>query len=204
MVFAREGHRTFFEHSRSLTVDRVRTVDQNVADGRIPQQHLERPESEGLVENFRDQQIALNRTQQQVIPETEDLGRPADFLPQLGIAATAQRGQVQSADQTGVQLAPSRFVQPPGSCGPLLLSPRQIHSGGSERWDMLHRHPGWASGKSVHLGKNGVGPFLWSTSRDSGAHRCPPVESFEGNAQHTSTRRSQGVGTEGTATFGAF
>ena len=48
------------ELAAALDVDLLVAVDQNVGDGRVLQQRLERPQPEDLVEHFGDDLVALD------------------------------------------------------------------------------------------------------------------------------------------------
>ena len=87
---------------RRSTVDVLRTVDQDVADRRVLQQHFQRTEAEGLVEHFVDQPLALVAVQQRVFGVAEMLDDQADFAAEHVAFQLADPGQVELVDQLAV------------------------------------------------------------------------------------------------------
>jgi hypothetical protein len=55
MLLVLEAHRQRLENAAALDIDAFMAVDQDIADGRVFQQRLERPEARHLVENFGDE-----------------------------------------------------------------------------------------------------------------------------------------------------
>ena len=63
----------------AFDVDLVRAVDQDVADRRVLEQHLQRPEAERLVEHLVDEPLALHAVEQRVFGVAQALDDQADF-----------------------------------------------------------------------------------------------------------------------------
>ena len=56
-----------FEHAVALDEDVLVRVDEDVADGRVAQQRLERPEAEHLVDQFAEQHVAFAEAERGVL-----------------------------------------------------------------------------------------------------------------------------------------
>ena len=77
-------------------------VDQDVADRRVLEQHLQRPQAEGLVEHLLDQPLAFVAIQQRVFGVAQVLDDQADLAAQHVALQFADLGQVELVDQLAV------------------------------------------------------------------------------------------------------
>ena len=85
-----------------LDVDVLRPVDEDVADRRVLQQHLQRSQAERLVEHFADELLALVAIQQRVFAVAEVLDDQADFAAQQSPSNSPTLRQIELVDQLAV------------------------------------------------------------------------------------------------------
>ena len=64
-----EAHRQRLEDAVTFDVDAFMTVDQDIVDGRILEQRLERTKARHLVENLRDEFVELLRVQREPLDQ---------------------------------------------------------------------------------------------------------------------------------------
>ena len=89
---------------RPFHIDRVVTVYEDVGNGRIFHQGLERAQAKGFVQHLVDEPLALGAAQQAGAALAEFLGDAADLLLQLVLVHGADRGQVHGHDQLMMEL----------------------------------------------------------------------------------------------------
>jgi len=83
----------------ALDVDLVRPVDQDVADRRILEQHLQRSKAERLVEHLVDEALALHAVEQRVLGVAQALHHQADLAAEGVALQIADARQVELIDQ---------------------------------------------------------------------------------------------------------
>ena len=89
----------------AFDVDLVRPVDEDVADGRVLEQHLQRPEAERLVEHLVDEPLALHAVEQRVFGVAQPLDDQADLAAERLAFQVADPRQVELIDQLAVDEA---------------------------------------------------------------------------------------------------
>ena len=98
-----EAHARRLQHALPFDVDAFVPVDENVVDGRVLEQRLERTEAGHLVENFRDEVVELLGVERQPLDEHvlrhELLNVIADFL----FGQLFQRRQIDLLDEPAMQ-----------------------------------------------------------------------------------------------------
>ena len=99
-----ELHVGEFQPAMAFDIDRIRTVDQDIADFRVFEQGLQRPQTEHLVQHFADQRLALVLVEQVLPLPGEPLGNPLHFDLQLILGHRADGREIQRADDLLVQL----------------------------------------------------------------------------------------------------
>ena len=72
-----------FQLAISLDENRIQSVDQNIRDGVIRQQGLQRPQTERLVHHLFDQSLALGRVQHVATLTAQFFRRAANFQPEI-------------------------------------------------------------------------------------------------------------------------
>ena len=85
-----------------LDIDVLGTVDQDVGDLAILQQHLQRAQAKRLVQHLVDQPFALAAIQQRVFGVAEMLDDQADFAPQRIALQLAHLVQIELVDKLAV------------------------------------------------------------------------------------------------------
>ena len=95
---------------RRSHVDLLRPVDQDIADGRVLEQHLQRAEAERLVEHLVDQPLALHAVEQRVFGVAQVLDDQADFAAQRVAVQVADARQVELVDELAVD-EPLEFLE---------------------------------------------------------------------------------------------
>ncbi len=83
----------------------LRAVDQDVADRRVLEQHLERAEAERLVEHLVDEPLALHAVEQRVLGVAQVLDDEADLAAQRVALQVADARQVELVDELAVDAA---------------------------------------------------------------------------------------------------
>ena len=86
----------------ALDVDLVRPVDEDVADRRVLEQHLQRAEAERLVEHLVDEPLALHAVEQRVFGVAQALDDQADLAAERVALQVADARQVELVDQLAV------------------------------------------------------------------------------------------------------
>ena len=111
----------------ALDVDLVRPVDQDVADRRVLEQHLQRAEAEGLVEHFVDELLALHAVEERVLGVAQVLDDPADVAPEGVRVQVVDPRQVEPLDQLAwiCRFSSSKFFVPPPGRRPCWCSVRR-------------------------------------------------------------------------------
>ena len=99
-----------FHLAAALDVDLVRPVDQDVADRRVLEQHLQRAEAERLVEHLVDEALALHAVEQRVFGVAQALDDQANFAAQRVAFQVADARQVELVDQLAVD-EPFEFLE---------------------------------------------------------------------------------------------
>ena len=69
MLLVLEAHAAGLEHAAALDIDAFVAVDQDVADGRVLEQRLERPEAGHLVEDLGDEVVELLGVERQPLDQ---------------------------------------------------------------------------------------------------------------------------------------
>ena len=82
-----------------LHVDGFRTVNEDVANGWVPHQRLQRTKPEGFVDHFIDQALALTGAEQVGAEAAQLLGEAADLHPQIVLAQRGEGRQVHGLDE---------------------------------------------------------------------------------------------------------
>src|SRR5262249_38210038 len=85
-----------------LNVDLVRPVDEDIADSWVLQQHLQRAETEGLVEDLVDQPLPLHAVEQRVLGVAQAFDDEADLAAEGVPLQVADARQVELIDQFAV------------------------------------------------------------------------------------------------------
>ena len=98
----------------AFDVDLVRPVDEDVADGRVLEQHLQRAEAERLVEHLVDEALALHAVEQRVFGVAQPLDDEADLAAQRVAFQVADPRQVELIDQLAVD-EPFQFLEALGA-----------------------------------------------------------------------------------------
>jgi hypothetical protein len=86
----------------TLDIHLLGPVHQDVADGRVLEEDFERPEAEGLVENFFDELFAFDPVQQRVFGVAEVLDDASDVPAHAVGAEIFDAGEVESFDEFAV------------------------------------------------------------------------------------------------------
>ncbi len=137
VVVVAEDNAGLLHLAAALAVDVLRAVDENVADRRVLQQHLQRPEAEGLVEHFAYQPLALVAVQQRVFGVAEVLDNQADFAAKRVALQFAHPRQVELVDQLAVdallELLEVALFRIGGAQGGRSVSAWQYSSQGTKR-----------------------------------------------------------------------
>jgi hypothetical protein len=92
-----------FELAAALDVNLLRRVDEDVGDGRVGEQGLQRPEAEQLVADFADEPLAVGRGERRVLGQQEVFGEAGDLGVELLGFELAELGQVHPVDDGAVQ-----------------------------------------------------------------------------------------------------
>ncbi len=87
---------------RRSTINLVRAVDQDIADGRVLEQHFERAEAEGLVEHLVDEAFAFHAVEQRIFGIAQAFDHQANFAAQRVAGQVADARQVELVDQLAV------------------------------------------------------------------------------------------------------
>ena len=102
-----EDRVALFEPAFALDVDPVVTVDEDVGDGRVAQEGLERPEAEQLVEDVGDERLALEEAERRrvglLFEHAHD--QPADLGLRVFAVHSRQALEVEPVEQVLVDLA---------------------------------------------------------------------------------------------------
>ena len=111
-----ERRRQPFELAAALDVDVLVGVDQDVADRRVAQQRLERPEAEDLVDDVGEDRLALGHAERHALFGDQVEEQRADFRLGARALGRGERLEVQPVEQlpvdVGLQLEvlrPRRF-----------------------------------------------------------------------------------------------
>ena len=92
-----------FEQAFALDVDLLVAVDQDVGDGRVLQQRLERAEAEDFVQNLVGDLLLLERAEQRRLVVDQRDHRLADFRADALIVDRRQRFEVDLVEQLAVK-----------------------------------------------------------------------------------------------------
>ena len=98
-----EAHQGRLEHAAALDVDLLVAVDQNVVDGRILEQRLDRSESHHLVEDLGDEVFQLLRVEGQPFRHGVLRDHPVNLAADFVLRHLLERGQVDLLDQPAMQ-----------------------------------------------------------------------------------------------------
>ena len=103
MPSSRNVHAGQFEQALALDVDLLVAVDQNVGDGRVLQQRLERAQAEDLVQNLFGDLLLFERAEQRrlVVDQRDD--RLAHFGAHALVVDGRQRFEVDLVQQLAVK-----------------------------------------------------------------------------------------------------
>ena len=91
-----------FHLAAAFDVNLLRPVDEDVADRRVLEQHLQRAEAERLVEHFVDEPLALHAVEQRIFRVAQALDDQADFAAERVALQVAHARQVELIDQLAV------------------------------------------------------------------------------------------------------
>ena len=94
-----------FDLARALNVDAVETVHQNVGDGGIFEQRLQRTQAEDLVENLARQSSALVITERDGFAADRVTDNDQDFISSRVAGSLAQFFQVEAVENLAVQVS---------------------------------------------------------------------------------------------------
>ena len=98
-----EAHAGRLEHAVPLDIDAFVAVDQNVVDGRVLEQRLERAEAGHLVENFRDEVVELLGVERQPLDQHVLRHQLLDVVADFLFRQLFQRRQIDLLDQPAMQ-----------------------------------------------------------------------------------------------------
>ena len=101
VVFERQ--RRQLQLARSLHIDSVEPVDQDVGNGGVLEQRFERPKTKNLVKNLARQALALGKAQGDGFALDRIANDDEDFVAS-GIAGLAQFFQVETVEDLAVQV----------------------------------------------------------------------------------------------------
>ena len=110
MVVVAELDVGLLQLAAAFDVDLVRAVDQDIADGRVLEQHFQRAEAERLVEHLVDEALAFHAVEQRVFGVAQALDDQADFAAQRVAGQVADPRQVELIDQFAVDV-PFQFFE---------------------------------------------------------------------------------------------
>ena len=85
-----------------LDVHLVGSVDQDIADRRILEQHFQRTEAEGLIQDFVDETLPLHAVEKRILGVAQAFDHQADLAAKRVPLKIADPGQVQLIDQLAV------------------------------------------------------------------------------------------------------
>src|SRR5215207_9607375 len=88
-----------FEFAAALDINLVGTIDEDIADGRVFEQDLERAEAKRLVEHLVDEAFALHAVEERVFGIAQAFDDEADFAPQRVAGQVADARQVKLVDE---------------------------------------------------------------------------------------------------------
>ena len=103
MLLVLEAHAGRLEHAAALDIDAFVAVDQDVVDGRVLEQRLERAKAGHLVENFGDEVVELLRVERQPLDQDVLRDQLLDVLADFLFGQLFQRRQIDLLDQPAVQ-----------------------------------------------------------------------------------------------------
>src|SRR5215207_3672396 len=103
MLIVTEGNVGQFKQAAALDVNLLRAVDQDVGDGWIGEQRLERPQAKHLVENFVANLLFLNGAKQCRLSVDERNERLPDFSANSLVVDGRQRFEVDLVQQLPVK-----------------------------------------------------------------------------------------------------
>ncbi len=98
-----ETHAGRLQNALPLDIDAFVAVDQDVVDGRVLEQRLERAEAGHLVENFRDEVVELLRIERQPLDQHVLRHQLLDVIADFLFGQLFQRRQIDLFDQPAVQ-----------------------------------------------------------------------------------------------------
>ena len=98
-----EAHAARLEQAAALDIDAFVAVDQDVADGRVLEQRLERAEPRHLVEDFGDEVVELLLIEREPLDQDVLRDELLDVRPHLVFGQLFQRREVDLLDQPAVQ-----------------------------------------------------------------------------------------------------
>ena len=98
-----EAHRRRLEHAGALDVDAFVAVDQDVVDGRVLEQRLDRPEAGHLVDDLVDEVFELLRVERDALGEHVLGDQCGDLPPHLAFGYLLDRREIDLLDQPAVQ-----------------------------------------------------------------------------------------------------
>src|SRR4030095_12585798 len=113
-----EGDARALEVAVSLAVNFARSVDEDVGDGRILHERLDRAEPEGLVLALDDEIVTLFPTQGGLVERKHVLDDPADLLLDELARKRIELGEIEALDElavdTSLELVVRRLASLPG------------------------------------------------------------------------------------------
>ena len=99
-----EGQAGQFEFAGALDVDPVEAVDQNVGDGGVFEQRLERTEAEDFVENFARQALALGEAERNDFAVDRVANEDENFFAGGVAGGAAEFFQVEAVEDLAMQV----------------------------------------------------------------------------------------------------
>ena len=103
MLLVLEAHAAGLQQAAALHIDAFMTVDQNIGDGLVLEQRLERTETRHLVEDLGDEVVELLLIERQPLDQDVLRHQLLDMRPHLVFRQLLQRREVDLLDQPAMQ-----------------------------------------------------------------------------------------------------
>ncbi len=98
-----EANQRGLEHAHTFDINAVRTVDQNVVDGRIFEQWLDRAKARHFVDNFAYEVVEFLRVQRDALRKRELRNHRVDLATNFLIRKLVHRREIKFLDHLAVQ-----------------------------------------------------------------------------------------------------
>ena len=113
MAIVLEIRRHLLEHAAALDEHVLVAIDQDVADRRVAQQRLERPEPEHVVQNLGEQRFALGEAERRLFLGEQLEQQRADLALGPGAIGLGERFEIQPVQQLAMNARPQLHVLVP-------------------------------------------------------------------------------------------